>query len=335
MDKEKHYNTTIMFIDMAGYTSKTSKLSRAELKETLEEFEEVVKPVIKNFGGRVIKGMGDAYLITFHSPTNSLLASNEIQKRIKDRNESVDSEKRFEARIGLSSGEVYERGGDVFGTPVNLAARIQSKGKPGQILFGSSVYHAMNKNEIGYYPIGKYSLKGIDEKVQIYKVHKKKRGMGGFFGGIKRFFSKYKWWILALFIFLILVGNTDNQNQQEEIEREVILNQEWFELGQQILEENNNMDGKFEIVEELINKYEQATEEEKTLGANIFAAIFYALLERPRESLDAIRISWEQAEFPAEKRHVIDIAHNVAGAYPEESIEREEIIRFIERNELR
>jgi len=205
--QEKHYNTTVMFIDMAGYTSKTSKLSRKELQEILEEFEAVVTPVIRNFGGRIIKEMGDAYLITFHSPTNSILCAIEIQKRIDDRNERVEPRERFETRIGVSSGEVYERGGDIFGTPVNMASRIESKAGAGQIYFGDSVYHAMNKNEIGYHSVGKYSLKGIDGKVKIYQVHMKKKGVGGFWARVKTFMIVNKWWILAgLFLFIILAN---------------------------------------------------------------------------------------------------------------------------------
>lgn len=333
-EKEKHYNTTVMFIDMAGYTARTSKLPRKELQEILEEFEKVVKPSIENFGGRIIKGMGDAYLVTFHSPTNSILCSMEIQKKIKHRNERIENKsKKFEARIGLSSGEIYERGGDIFGTPVNLASRIQSKGKSGEILFGESVYHSMNKNEINYHSIGKHSLKGINEKTGIYRVDsKKKRKI--FNIEIRRFISKYKWWIIIAFILLIILGNIVDQNneskkinQEEIIKQEKILNEQWYEDSQKVLDEDSL--NKKELVEKLIQKYEQAPDEEKNLQANVFASIFYTLSDDSRKSFKAIIKAWEQAEFPVEKRHVKDIAEEIIKAYPQDSFEKQELKEII------
>ena len=97
MEHDNSYNTTVMFIDIAGYTGKTSKLSRSALKLLLEEFEGVVTPSIKNFGGKVIKGMGDAYLVTFHSPTNAVLCGTEVQKKIKQRNDRVPDYEQFQA----------------------------------------------------------------------------------------------------------------------------------------------------------------------------------------------------------------------------------------------
>lgn len=332
---EKHYNTTVMFIDMAGYTAKTSKMPRKELQEILEEFEKVVKPSIENFGGKIIKGMGDAYLITFHSPTNSILCSMEIQKKISDRNEQIqDKSKKFHTRIGLSSGEVYERGGDIFGTPVNLASRIQSKGKSGDILFGESVYHSMNKNEINYHSIGKHSLKGINEKTGIYKVNMKKGGITKSRGRIKSFIIKYKWWIIiGLFIFLILV-NADNKNSEEpqinngeHIEYQRILDKNWFNEAQSVLEEDTM--NKNALVEKLIRKYENAPEEEKNIQANVYAAIFYTLLDDQRNSFNAIIDAWNKAELPIEKRHVKEVAEDLLNAYSKNSFEKEKIEEII------
>ena len=85
MAEHRHFNTTIMFIDMKGWTSRTSKASREELKKLLDEYENIVFPALKDFGRKVIKGLGDAYLIRFASPTNAVLCSLEIQKRIKKR----------------------------------------------------------------------------------------------------------------------------------------------------------------------------------------------------------------------------------------------------------
>ncbi|MDP1729506.1 MAG: adenylate/guanylate cyclase domain-containing protein [archaeon] len=330
MSEEKHYNTTVLFIDMAGYTYKTSKLSRNELKKVLEEFESVVSPVIKNFGGRIIKGMGDAYLVTFHSPTNSILCGTEIQKRLKERNERVNENEKFEARIGISSGEVYERGADIFGEPVNIASRIQSKAKPGDILFGESVYYAMNKNEIKYHPIGKHSLKGIDEKIGIYQVKTKNRG---FFSRIKSFFSRYKWWIIViLLIFFILAANGGNKNGKNSVQQEKIINDAWYKETQTIFDGGEK---DTTTIEKLINIYERAHAEERTLQANSFASLLYVLLERYTSSYEAIKTAMNQANIPLEKRQVINLAEKLVTAYPEGSSEKEKLQILIDNYYLK
>lgn len=291
MAEERHYNTTVMFIDMAGYTSKSSKLSRQELQDTLEEFEKTVTPVIKNFGGKIIKGMGDAYLITFHSPTNSVLCASEIQKRIKERNQGLDEKEAFEARIGISSGEVYERGGDIFGTPVNLASRIQTKAMPGEILFGESVYHAMNKNEIKYSSLGKHSLKGIDDKVEIYSVETSTK-IRGFFSKMKSFIWRRKWWILGIIILLIILSSSNNQKLEEN----------WIPEANAALEKQD-----IKTMENLLKIYEEKPEEWKDFEKRMFALRMYLAMGKRERAINELALLWEISN-PEQKEELKRIA---------------------------
>ena len=285
MTEEKHYNTTVMFIDMAGYTSKSSKLSRKELQNTLEEFEKTVAPVMKNFGGRIIKGMGDAYLITFHSPTNSVLCAVEIQKRIKERNEQVSEKEKFEARIGISSGEVYERGGDIFGTPVNLASRIQTQASPGEILFGESVYHAMNKNEVKYSSLGKHSLKGIEDKIEIYSVETKAKSRN-IFRRIKKFIKKYKWWIIGIILLFVIITANNHQKLEDN----------WIAESYAALENQDHNQ-----INTLLKIYERSSKEWKNFEKRILAVKMYFSIDKRARAIEELRILYQIS--PAEQRN--------------------------------
>lgn len=284
MVEEKHYNTTVMFIDMAGYTSKSSKLSRKELQNILEEFEKTVAPVMKDFGGRIIKGMGDAYIITFHSPTNSVLCAVEIQKRIKERNTQISEKEKFEVRIGISSGEVYERGGDIFGTPVNLASRIQTQATPGEILFGESVYHAMNKNEVRYTSLGKHSLKGIEEKIEIYSVETKAKTRG-IFRKIKDFIKRYKWWILAIIILFIIIAASNHQKLEEN----------WVAESYAALESQN-----YNQINTLLRVYERSSKEWKNFEKRVLAVKMYFSIDKRERAIEELRILYQIS--PREQR---------------------------------
>lgn len=314
-----------MFIDMSGFTSKTSVSSREELKKTLEEFEDLVLPIVKDHGGKIIKGMGDAYLITFHSPTNSIICGNEIQRKIKERNETVGIKEKFEASIGVSSGEVYERGGDIFGEPVNLASRIQSKANPGEILFGDSVYHAMNKNEIGYSSIGKHSLKGIGEKVQIYKVHGKKKGRRS--GGIWSFIKRRKWWIIGILVFLFILGagQEDGSDGDSDTEYSYLLSGDWF-LDAEIAVADED----YAAMDELLFYYEDAFEWEKDFDTTLAAAYLYSAVGRYRISIETFRDALGKAESLEDRQNAQDVAGAILGELPEGSPEASNFNRAIE-----
>jgi class 3 adenylate cyclase len=279
-EKERHYNTTVMFIDMAGYTAKTAKLSRKELQDTLEEFEKVVKPVVKNFGGKIIKGMGDAFLITFHSPTNSVLCGIEIQKRIEDRNQNVGVKDKFEARVGVSSGEVYERGGDIFGEPVNIASRVQSLADAGQVIFSDSTFHAMNKNEFSIINLGKKALKGINEKKEIFLAHEK--GKPAHRSKIKRFFKKFKskkvWIPLVIILFLLIVAANNTEKLKEN----------WTGEAHAALEKED-----YRTMKKLIDIYEKEPDEWKDFEKRMLASGMYLKIgDRDKAISELLETYW-------------------------------------------
>jgi class 3 adenylate cyclase len=166
--KTKHL--TIMFTDIKGFTPKTSRMSRKELQILLEKHDELIKPIFEDFNGTIVKTIGDAFMVTFHSPTNAVLCGMKIQKELKKHNEkSVEGDK-LEIRVAVNSGEVTLKEEDVFGEAVNIAARLEGIADAGDIYFTEAVYLAMNKSEIPTAEIGYKQFKGIPEEIKVYKV---------------------------------------------------------------------------------------------------------------------------------------------------------------------
>jgi class 3 adenylate cyclase len=163
---------TILLTDIKGFTDKTSHRSRADIQRLLDDHRDVVLPVLQERGGRLVKTIGDAFLMAFDSPTDAVLAGVAAQEALAKRNASVPDEDRIEIRVAINSGEVNLVEGDVFGEPVNIASRIEGVAEAGEVYFTEAVYLAMNKTEVPSSEVGLLQLKGIPEKIRVYKVRR-------------------------------------------------------------------------------------------------------------------------------------------------------------------
>ena len=163
-------NLAIMFTDMSGFTERTSSQTRGENALMLELHEALLLPVLRAFNGKRVKSIGDAFLVTFRSPTDAVLCGMAIQDRLHEYNRDVPAKLRIEVRVAVNLGEVRIVRGDVFGEPVNIASRVEGMTPPGEIYLTESVHLAMNKREVPSLSVGPQELKGIPEKIGVYKV---------------------------------------------------------------------------------------------------------------------------------------------------------------------
>ena len=166
---------TVMMTDIAGYTERTSRQSREEAARWLSLHDNLLQPVFRAFSGKVVKTIGDAFLVTFTSPTDAVHCGMAVQDRLYHHNVGCSPEDRIDVRVALSAGEVRLRGilgmgGDIFGEPVNLAARLEGLARPGEVLFTDAVFATMNQAEVKTEPRGTHSFKGISREVSVYAV---------------------------------------------------------------------------------------------------------------------------------------------------------------------
>lgn len=161
---------TIVFTDIKGFTERTSRTSRADMMRILKKHEELLKPFIIRHGGKVVKTIGDAFLLTFESPTNAVLCGLRMQARLKQYNAEVSPDDLIEIRIAINSGEVEVVDKDVFGETVNLASRVEGVTKAGEIYFTETTYLVMNKSEVPTSEVGEFQFKGIPNLVRLFRV---------------------------------------------------------------------------------------------------------------------------------------------------------------------
>jgi hypothetical protein len=147
----------------------------------LAEHDRLLLPLVRAFGGRRVKSIGDALLLTFRSPTDSVLCGMALQDRLAQRNASLPESERLVIRVAISLGEVRLERGDVFGEPVNVAARVEHETPPGEVWLTDAVHLSMNRVEVPLVEVGTRELRGISQPVRIYRVQRAETGLP--FGG--------------------------------------------------------------------------------------------------------------------------------------------------------
>ena len=164
VDADSGFETQQMsvgFVDLVDSTALAQRLETRELGTALTEFENIAADTVTAHGGRVVKLIGDEVLYTAPTePTAAAIASQLVEAY---RHHRVLPE----VRVGLASGEVLLRDGDVFGPVVNLAARAVKAAGPGEIVAPTSYAKAAN---LPAEPIGPTELKGLDEPVVLSRL---------------------------------------------------------------------------------------------------------------------------------------------------------------------
>lgn len=152
----------IGFADLSDFTTLTRLSTPDELSKLLNEFSGIAADVVHANGGRMVKFIGDA--VMWVSATPQALADVALSLVHHPHAEHAG----VQVRAGLSFGSVLAIGGDYFGNPVNLAARLVAAARPGQILVAAPWYD-MPKD----WPMAvqdPLTLKGFDEAITAYQL---------------------------------------------------------------------------------------------------------------------------------------------------------------------
>ncbi len=160
----------IVFTDVKGYTAATSAQTHSENARLLRHIERIIAPVVRGYSGRVVKSIGDAYMIVFRSPTEAVRCAAAIQDRLHQYNTSRRADQAIHVRIAMNIGEVRVHRGDVFGEPVNIASRIETITPGGEIYFSAAIHLTMNRSQLASERVGEFELKGIPEPVTVYRA---------------------------------------------------------------------------------------------------------------------------------------------------------------------
>jgi len=122
---------TVGFADIVSFTALSNRLSEERIGDLVELFESRCSDVVASQHGRVIKSIGDSVLFVNDDPVRAYDTAEGIINVIGRDSRMPD------VRLGLASGSVVMRLGDVFGPPVNLAARLTAVARRNRIIIDS------------------------------------------------------------------------------------------------------------------------------------------------------------------------------------------------------
>ena len=176
----------ILFVDIRGFTSISETLEPEQVVEILNEYLTEVGIAIARWNGTLDKFIGDAAMAIFNAPDDLndyvqraacaamdiLEATAAINEKYKDR-----YQKEIAVGIGINCGDaivgnigsIMRMDYTAIGDAVNIASRLESKAKPGQILVSESVVTALGEKANVEF-LGDLSLKGKSKTVSTYEL---------------------------------------------------------------------------------------------------------------------------------------------------------------------
>jgi adenylate cyclase len=162
--------TAIMSADVKGYSLLMSE-DEIHTIQTLKTHRQIMSEYIRQHTGRVVDSPGDNLLAEFGSAVDAVRCAVEIQKRLKKENDRFVKDKRLEFRIGVNVGDVVQDENSIYGSGVNVAARIEGLADSGGVCISRNAYdHVKDKLDLGFEFLGEHKVKNIKDPLRVYKV---------------------------------------------------------------------------------------------------------------------------------------------------------------------
>jgi adenylate cyclase len=161
----------IMMADVVGY----SRMMGSDEVGTLSTFKEfrktVIDPLITEHEGRIVRMVGDGFLVDFASAVDAVTCAVAVQSALFARNCDIDEERRITLRVGINLGDVIIDEEDIFGDGVNVAARLEAMCEPGGLLISRAIRDQIRgKVDLPFSELGERQVKNIARPLRVFSL---------------------------------------------------------------------------------------------------------------------------------------------------------------------
>jgi class 3 adenylate cyclase len=154
---------TVLFTDVVDATGHAGRLGDARWRTLLATHDATVRGELERFGGREVKTIGDAFLVTFPGPpSEAVRCARAVVGAVAPLGLTL--------RAGLHTGECEVVGDDVGGMAVHLAARIAALAGPGQVLASGTTYGTVVGSGLRFDDLGMRELKGVAHHWPVFAL---------------------------------------------------------------------------------------------------------------------------------------------------------------------
>jgi class 3 adenylate cyclase len=158
---------TILFTDIVNSTTLTQSLGDEAAMAMLGVHDSIVRDGLSASGGREVKHTGDGIMASFVSVAGAVRCAIQIQREL-DKHAQENPERRLTVRVGAAAGEPVEQQNDLFGSTVQLAARLCAHAQPEQILVSNAIAELCIGKGLSFEDVGEVTLKGFNSPVRAH-----------------------------------------------------------------------------------------------------------------------------------------------------------------------
>lgn len=160
---------TIVFTDIVGSTDAAQRLGDEVAMAMLHNHNRIVRENLQAQGGREVKHTGDGIMASFKSVSGAIRCALAVQTELEAHNSSSDSHD-VHVRIGLAAGEPIAEEDDLFGSAVNLAARVCGVADAGAVFVTNVVKELSLGKNFEFEHVADVELKGFPHPVPVSRV---------------------------------------------------------------------------------------------------------------------------------------------------------------------
>jgi class 3 adenylate cyclase len=158
---------TVLFTDVVNSTTLTQSLGDEAALAIVGVHDTIVRDALSALGGREVKHTGDGIMASFVSAASAVRCAIQIQREL-EKHAQVNSEHPLKVRVGAAAGEPVEKNNDLFGSTVQLAARLCSHAQPEQILVSSAIADLCVGKGLSFEDLGEVTLKGFTSPIRAH-----------------------------------------------------------------------------------------------------------------------------------------------------------------------